>query len=247
VAEREYVFEGKRVTLPVTVRDASSASATYLVSAAAAQALIAPEDLVVAQVAPGRTLFSVAAIDYRDNDLGDYNEVSLAFFVHARSANGGRGRLPGRLANAAAFLRSRLPTYIHRLPVNQSFTCAAGRGIWGFPKTIEQIDFEKTETRSRCTLVCDGRHVLTLSMARGGGTRIPDAEMITYSRIDGATHSTRFVSGAEGVGIHLGGATLELGTHPIADELRSLGLPKRPLLGVWMEHMHGRFDAPVRV
>jgi hypothetical protein len=84
-------------------------------------------------------------------------------------------------------------------------------------------------------------------MARGGRTRIPDAEMITYSRIDGVTHHTRFVSGAEGVGIHLGGADLELGTHPIADELRSLGLPKRPLLGVWMEHMHGRFEQPVPV
>jgi hypothetical protein len=245
VAEREYVFEGKRVTLPVVVRDASSASATYLVPAAAAQAIVGGDDLVVAEVAPGRTLFSLAAIDYRDNDLGDYNEVSLAFFVHARRAE--HGRVLGRLGNAWAFLRSRLPTYIHRLPVNQSFTCAAGRGIWGFPKTIERIDFEKTETRVRCTLTCDGRHVLTLAVARGRKTRIPDAEMITYSRIDGATHSTRFLSGAEGVGIRVGGAELELGTHPIADELRSLGLPKRPLLGVWMEHMHGRFDAPVRI
>jgi len=35
-----------------------------------------------------------------------------------------------------------LPTYIHRLPVDQSFTCAAGRGIWGFPKTIEQIEID---------------------------------------------------------------------------------------------------------
>jgi hypothetical protein len=92
-----------------------------------------------------------------------------------------------------------------------------------------------------------GRHVLTLGVARGGKTRVPDAEMTTYTRIDNVTHATRFVSGAEGVGFHLGGAQLELGSHPLADELRSLGLPRRPLLGVWMEHMHGRFDAPVPV
>jgi hypothetical protein len=241
--KREYVFEGRSVTLPVVVRDASSASATYLVPARAAQALIAGDDLVVAEVAPGRTLFSIAAIDYRDNDLGDYNEVSLAFFVRLRRG----GANPGRLANAAAFLRSRLPTYIHHLPVDQSFTCAAGRGIWGFPKTIEQIDFDATGSRCRCALTMGGRHVLTLSVARGGQRRIPDAEMTTYSRIDGVTHATRFVSGAEGVGIRLGGAALELGPHPIADELRSLGLPRRPLLGVWMEHMHGRFDDPIPV
>jgi hypothetical protein len=243
MSNREYVFENRKVTLPVVVRDASSATATYLVPARAAQALVGGDDLAVAEVAPGRTLFTVGVIDYRDNDLGDYNEVSIVFFVHPRK----RGHLPGRLANVGAFFRSRLPTYIHRLPVNQSFTCAAGRGIWGFPKTIEQIDFERTDSRVRCTLIMNGQHVLTLGMARGGRTRIPDAEMVTYSRIDGVTHGTRFVSGAEGVGIHLGAGELELGSHPVAHELRSLGLPRRPLMGVWMEHMHGRFESPVPV
>jgi len=58
---------------------------------------------------------------------------------------------------------------------------------------------------------------------------------------------TRFVSGAEGVGIQLGGAELTLGDHPVAEELRALGLPRRPLMSVWMERMHGRFEAPERV
>jgi hypothetical protein len=57
-------------------------------------------------------------------------------------------------------------------------------------------------------------------------------------------HRTPFVSGATGVGIHLGGAELVLGDHPLADELRSLGLPKGALMSVWMEHSHGRFEAP---
>jgi hypothetical protein len=45
----------------------------------------------------------------------------------------------------------------------------------------------------------------------------------------------------------LGGATLELGDHPIAADLRALGLPKTPLMTVWMGHQHGRFEAPVPV
>ena len=44
--------------------------------------------------------------------------------------------------------------------------------------------------------------------------------------------------------MHLGGADLTLGNHPIADELRSLGLPKRALMSAWLGHMHGRFEAP---
>jgi hypothetical protein len=40
---------------------------------------------------------------------------------------------------------------------------------------------------------------------------------------------------------------LALGSHPVADELRTLGLPKRPLMSVWMGRMHGRFEAPEKL
>ena len=89
-----------------------------------------------------------------------------------------------------------------------------------------------------------GRRVLGFAVARGGRRALPDAAMVTYSMIEGVLHRTRFVSGAHGVGIHLGGATLTLGDHPLADELRALGLPRRALVSVWMEHAHGRFEAP---
>ena len=51
---------------------------------------------------------------------------------------------------------------------------------------------------------------------------------------------------AEDLGARMGGATLELGSHPMADELRSLGLPKKALLTTYMGKMSGRFYAAVR-
>jgi hypothetical protein len=66
--------------------------------------------------------------------------------------------------------------------------------------------------------------------------------MTTYTRIQGIPHRTEFISGAEGFGVRLGGAEILLGSGPIADELRSLGLPRRALMTTWMERMHGRFD-----
>ena len=89
----------------------------------------------------------------------------------------------------------------------------------------------------------DGQHVLTLSLPRGGARTLPDSVMTTYTFIDGRRTRPPSPPAAEGVGFHLGGAELTLGTHPIADELRSLGLPKRALMTMWMEHMHGSFDA----
>ena len=50
-----------------------------------------------------------------------------------------------------------------------------------------------------------------------------------------------------GVGFAPGGALLELGTHPIADALGQLGLPKRALFSMHTEHMHGRFEAPEKL
>jgi hypothetical protein len=238
-----YVIQGQRVELPVVVRDASSGAATYTVSAAAARRLLPSDDLELLELWPGRALCSIAVIEYRDNDLGKYNEVSIAFFVRPKGAPHG---LPF-VGTVVDFMRGRAATYIHHLPVDGRFTCEAGRTIWGFPKTVEEIDFVKEEKRTTCRLVMQGQHVLTLSLPRGGARSLPDSTMVTFSYIDGAVHATKFASGGEGVGFHLGGAQLELGNHPISQELRSLGLPKRALMTMWMERMRGRFEAAERV
>ncbi len=239
-AESNYIFQGREVTFPVVVRDAASASATYLVPTDRAGQLLPGEEFELVELLPGRALFSIACIDYRDNDLGDYNEVSLALFVREK---GRPTRVPylGTLFN---LLRNRVSTYITWLPVDQSFTRDAGAGIWGFPKTVEQIDFEIGDATAVCSLSSGGQHVLTMSMPRAGKRNLPEAEMTTYSHIDGIAHKTRFVSRASGVSIALGSGKLELGDHPAADQLRTLGLPKKPLIGVWMEHMHATFDRP---
>ena len=237
-----YEIQGRPVLLPVEVRDASSATATFLVDAAAARALLRIPGLEPAEPWPGRALASLAAIDYRDNDLGRYHEFSIALFVRESSAPRiGRARL------ALDLLRGRVGTAILHLPVDRPFTCEAGRTIWGFPKTLQQIELEELPGRLRCTLGMDGRHVLTLVLPRGGSRRMPEQSLVTYTAIAGVPHLTRFVTGAEGVGFRPGGATLSLGDHPVADELRRLGLPRRALASVWMGHMRGRFEAPEKL
>ena len=233
-----FTIQGREVRLPVRVRDASSGAATFVVPAAAARRLVPGDVLEVPEVLPGRALCSIAAIEYRDNDLGEYNEVSIAFFVREK----GSGGVP-YLGTVMDFVRGRVATYIHRLPVTGSFTRDAGCTIWGFPKTVETIEMKKEESRTVCKLVSDGSHVLTLSLPRGGTRELPDSTMVTYSFIDGVPHKTAFSSGGRGVGFRLGGAEIALGQHPIADELRSLGLPKRAVMTMWMEHMHGCFEA----
>jgi hypothetical protein len=137
-----------------------------------------------------------------------------------------------------------LGTYIHKLPVNQSFTCEAGCRIWGFPKSVEEIDFSYSDESATCKLTMDGRHVLTLTVPRGGDGTTDEAGAVGYTLIEGVPHSNVFSRGGTGEKTTPGGegVALVLGDHPIADELRSLGLPDTaPLLSAWTEHMSGSF------
>lgn len=224
------------------VRDACSATATWMVSARAARELLPGPELEIAEVLPGLGLLSIACIDYRDNDLGDYNELSIALFVR----RSGEPKAFGRLRNAADMARGSLPTYIAYLPVTQSFTCEAGRVIWGFPKSVDEIDFDTSGDRALCVWNKGGQNVLKISIPTGGSQSLPERSLATYSYIDGVLHRTPFVSSAETIGVRLGGAQIALGAHPIADALRSLGLPKRALMTMWMDGMRGRFEAPHR-
>jgi len=198
------------------------------------------DELDVVEIAPAKALFSLACIDYRDNDLGDYNEVSFAFFVRERRAPRG---IP-YLGTVLDFLRSRVSTYIVWLPVDQAFTREAGEKMWGFPKTLESIDFSHDGPRAVCTLRSQGKLVLTYSAPRSGKRELPETTMSTYTHRSGRAHATRFASKASGVGFSMSGSDLVLGDHPFADRLRSLGLPKRPMMTVWMEHMRARFEPP---
>ena len=238
----QYLIEGRTVTMPCVVRDACSAAGTWLVSSRAAERLLPGPELEIAEVLPGRGLLSIACVDYRDNDLGDYNEVSIAFFVRKRGDRKGI-----RFAGAAIdMIRGLLPTHSIHLPVNQSFACEAGRTIWGFPKTVDEIDLDTSADRVRCIWNKNGQNVLKISAPIGGRRGFPEQTLCTYSYIDGVLHRTSFVSSAESLGIRVGGVKIELGAHPIADELRSLGLPKPALLSMWMGKVKGRFEAAER-
>lgn len=232
------VVDGRFVAYPVVVREAASSSVTWTVDARVARDLLPSDDLELAEILPGRALLSIACIDYVDNDLGDYNEVSIALFVRPRGAPRG---LP-YLGTALDFLRARLGTYIVWLPVDQAFTREAGETMWGFPKTVETIQFDHHGSKAVCRLTARGRHVLTLTTPRGGSREIPASAMTTYTVMDEGTAATRFTSRAKGVGFFRSGVELELGDHPMAATLRELGLPKKPLMAVWMEHMRATFE-----
>ncbi len=243
LANTQPVFEiqGKTVTFPVRVRDACAGIAAFVVASRAAARLVG-DAFEIVDFFPGRTLFMLGCIDYRDNDLGDYNEVAMNFFVRARGERAGLPYLGAWREMAAG----ELPSYSWKMPVNQSFTRDAGAMIWGFPKTVERIDFDYgRDGRFGALLEMDGEKVFEIDMPRGGNRSQPENESVGYSYIDGVPHRTEFSQQVSDLGVRLGGSVaMTLGTHPAADDLRSLGLPKKPLMATWAGKMTMRFDPP---
>jgi hypothetical protein len=225
-----YEVGGRVVSLPCVVRDASAGTAMFEVDGDAAQRMV-PDAFEVVESAPGRCQLVIAVIDYRDNDLGDYLEIGITLFVVPRGGLGEAG------------------TYIYRLPVDQAFTCEAGRLIWGFPKSVEEIALDYRETSVTASLGMDGELVLRLTLPRGGDDVMAPAPMVTYTMIDGVACRTPFTQGGAGAQILVGGegVALELGEHPLARELAGLGLPADAVMSTWTERMSGSFGEPAGV
>ena len=127
-----------------------------------------------------------------------------------------------------ATLGDRMGTLIRQLPVNQAFTLEAGRSIWGFPKFMTRSTITVSPRGATIGRLADedGDPILALRLARGW-VPVParTTELDTWSWSDGVLRRTPFTLRTSGTRARPGGATLQItGSHPMADDLRSLAL-----------------------
>lgn len=240
---RHFQIDGRELVYPTDFRDGSSCMGLFLVDAARANQLIADSGFTVAQMVPGKAILSLNCVHYTDSDCGSYEEIALAFFVDRE----GRGlRLPF-ISNWYDLLRSGIASYTWRLPVTTVLARDAGIEMWGFPKVLAEIDYQCSDERANFCWRSDGETVLRYALP-ARGTRQPDTFTApVYSVFEQEHHVSYLTQSYRNTGYHLRGAELQLGAHPVADELRSLGLPRRPLLAVWNGHLAFKMSAPERL
>ncbi|AVP67106.1 acetoacetate decarboxylase family protein [Prescottella equi] len=218
---------GKQVDMPVEIRTASAFMAMYSVPTKAAQRLVDHTGLEILQWRGGRGLCGLVFVDYIDGDLGPYNEFGVTFMVRDHEQRG----FNHVRRDLRSLARGKAGALIHQLPVDGEFTLAAGRGIWGFPKIMADFEADHVSDVRRGRVSQDGRLIAELTVKQGIPMpgRGTNTSLDAYSHLDGVTRRTSWDMNPRGVRTRLGGAELTLGDHPIADELRSLGLPRRAL------------------
>lgn len=216
----QHTIAGTVLTMPVRIRKADVHTAMFSVPADAAQRLIDYSGLQVCRFRPERAVVTLMLARYLDGDLGRYNEFGTCVMVNPP---GSQATGPRALADAAAF--------IHHLPVDQSFTLEAGRTIWGFPKIMAEFSI-RDANRFSFSVSEGGSLIAGIEFKRGLPIPMRSKPQIltTYAHADGTTREVPWEMRNSGVRFRLGGARLQLGDHPYARELASLGLPKRPLV-----------------
>jgi hypothetical protein len=231
------VVLGEQVAVPVEVRSAKMVGATFTAPYTAARKLIDYSGLRPVKVAGTLTLCMVSGVQYTDNDLGPYNEIALAIMVEPPDGGG---------ASAAGIATGNVRTFIHRLPVNQEFTCTAGRDIWGFPKWVADITFQERPGRTDVVMLDEGEHAMTISVDTRFGVPVPgsETEMTCYSFRDGVLRATPWTMRMAGARMRPGGASVSLGQgNPLGDDLHVLGFPKKSLVSQTVSHLSCTFGA----
>jgi hypothetical protein len=229
--QREVLLSVGKTLLPCYFRKVHYTVALFKTRKEALEKILAGTDLIPALKWGGHYMVALGLIRYTDSDLGAYDEVILS--VPSIPANGKRpfsnwADLVGPLANR------RVGQYIFHIPVTSTFSEAAGRELWGYPKIVAQIkhDFNPGGIDSS---VRDSSGKLILRCSGHLGFSIPSIplSLITYSVRDAKKLRTE-VKVRGGMNFYLRQSVrLEVGDsdHPMARDLRLLGLEgNRPLM-----------------
>tara|TARA_R110001592_G_scaffold363372_2_gene686286 strand:+ start:163211 stop:164062 length:852 start_codon:yes stop_codon:yes gene_type:complete len=243
-SESNYTIDGKEISFPVIVSDASMLMNAFLVNAKAAQAMLEGTGFRVVEMFPGKAILQLLAIDYKENDLGDYNEGAIIFPV---LTPGEKKPFPffgalKRMGNGT------MGNFVYRMPVDQEFTTHAGRFIWGFPKWVSRIDIEFGPNVARGTFTDEDELVYSIAAKTGGNSAAKEQRAASLAIRDGKAWKTYGTTSSSGLTFSLGGETPKIGdSHPLAKELRTLGLPKKPIFTVSVDSTRMTFAEPESV
>lgn len=220
-------IDGVSIDFPMVVEDMRQLTLTYTVPIEPARALLPGDAFEVLEMAPGQAMFLVALVDYVTNPWGDYNEINLGLLAHP----------VGQPERAGAF--------VYRMPVDQQFTMTAGNTVLGLPKTVEDLTIDYVGDRVSVRLGTSEAEEMSVSFPRVLTDDAPTStETVTFSYLDGVATELPLTIEMGAAAIDPEQVVMTLGVGPVADELRSLGLPCAPDMAVYGEGLAGTFLAP---
>ena len=243
VTQSEVAIAGQPVKVPIFYYDGTAIQAVFAARLGALRRLMPDPRFCPARLAPGLGAVAVTCFEYRDTDIGPYNELAISVVLNEPWF---LGNLPGR-ALISSLRRRQLHAWVQHLPVTTEIARAAGVDLYNYPKFIAGIDFEQSEQRRTCRLSEGAEHILTLSGERIATPRFEQLQLFSHLWMDRQPQGSEFKINASEMGVSLrpGTASLVLGErHPIALELAGLLLSRRPIQYQYMARFEGILHGP---
>ncbi len=227
IKQWEFNLEDMLFKLPVFYYDTTTITAIYTASSSKVKKLLPRSEMNPVETSPGRCLVAFVAFEYRQTDIDPYNEFAIAFLITFD-----KPQVPFITAFTQMF-RRRMTAYVWHLPVTTEIARIGGVELYGYPKFIADIEFQKEADQISCHLSENGNKILSLTGTVLPAERGKNSKIITYSVINDIPLVTN---------IHINqlefaesrnkqDATLELGSdHSICRQLQKIGLSATPIL-----------------
>jgi hypothetical protein len=207
------------INSPAFYRDGTSLSVYLLAPLNKVRSIFPSNRMHPFRVTPWHSVVMISAFEYRDTDIGAYNEVSIGIpFVLDRVSPVFTGVL--RKTPEVPMV------YIHHLPVTTEIARLSGIEVANFPKFLAEISFDSESQWISCKVDAEGKNILTLS-----GRKIklrPSLRQRVYLITHQQNRLLRLefnLSDCEaGFSKSQSDVRLELGNHPVGLELRELNL-----------------------
>lgn len=234
---------GQPARVPIFYYDGTATQAVFAARLGALRRLMPDPRFCPARLAPGLGAVAVTCFEYRDTDIGPYNELAISIVLNEPWF---LPNLPG-LALVSGLRRRQLHAWVHHLPVTTEIARAGGVDFYNYPKFIAGIDFQESGQRRACRLSDGAEHILTLSGERIATPRSEQLQLFSHLWMDRQPQCSEFkINAVEmGVSVRQGVASLALGErHPIARELAEVIAWSRPIQYQYMARFEGILYGP---
>jgi len=221
IAHVEVPWRQRSLHVPVFYQDLMTMSAQFLAPLDRVRAWLPSRRMHPLRVTPWHGVVNVGTFAYRESDIGPYNEVSISvpFSLDRPSP-----LFVGTLRKGPDVPKA----YIRHLPVTTELARDVGIEFAAYPKFLADITFEEEGDWLRCHLGQDDRHILTLACRTGEASSAPRYRMEIFNVLEDRmlrceiTLSERQMAASR----DREDVRLDLGDHPVAQELRELGIAR---------------------
>lgn len=233
------LVDGIHYQMPIRAKNSPAFMAGFTCDWQKANELLPGDEIHALRLPNGRGILLITVINYLDTSIGKYIEYSIAI-----GCTHGRKPAPRILNTLFAGIYG-TGQYILDLPVSTEISVKGGKGIWGMPKHIANLDFVDTDTHVSSQYEKDGQFAFRVEIKKpkspSFGINIGATNYCKYRNMLMAS----YVYFQSKVSLNLFGKAegkLYIGDHPNVAMLKDIDVNPDPMFTLYMHSTNGILD-----